>query len=58
MAPVYSVFLSIQMVALLAKIVWMAATGASAGPALVIIPLLPLGAVASAYLSLKPHAAR
>lgn len=54
-APVYAVFLSLQMTALLAKIAWMAAVGVSAGPALVIIPLLLVGAVVAAYLSLKPH---
>lgn len=55
LAPVYAVFLSLQMLALLAKIVWMAAIGVSAGPALVIIPALLLGAVAAATLALRPH---
>lgn len=55
LAPVYAVFLTLQMTALLAKIGWMSAIGASAGPALVIIPLLLLGAMAAAVLSLRPH---
>lgn len=55
LAPVYAVFLALQMVALLAKIAWMSAVGASAGPALVLIPLLLLGATAAAVLALAPH---
>jgi hypothetical protein len=55
LAGVYTVFLSLQMAALLAKIVWMAAIGVSAGPALVIIPLLLVGAVIAGVLSLRPH---
>lgn len=55
LAPVYAVFLSLQMLALLAKIVWMAAIGVSAGPALVIIPMLLIGAVIAAVLALRPH---
>ncbi|WP_108462406.1 hypothetical protein [Devosia naphthalenivorans] len=58
LAPVYAVFLSLQMAALLAKIGWMAALGMSAGPALLIIPMLLLGAVIAAYLALKPHQRR
>lgn len=58
LAPVYAVFLSLQMTALLAKIGWMSAVGASAGPALVIIPLLLLGAVVAAWLALDPHRGR
>lgn len=54
LAPVYAVFLSLQMTALLAKIAWMSAVGASAGPALVMIPLLLVGAVAAAIVSLAP----
>jgi hypothetical protein len=42
------------MLALLAKIVWMNSIGVSAGPALVIIPLLLAGAVAAAWLALRP----
>jgi hypothetical protein len=49
------VFLCLQMLALLAKIVWMNAIGVSAGPALVIIPLLLLGALASATLALRRY---
>jgi hypothetical protein len=55
LAPVYTVFLSLQMLALLAKIAWMAKVGASAGPALVLIPLLLLGAATAATLALRPH---
>ncbi len=53
LAPVYAVFLSLQMAALLAKIVWMAAVGVCAGPALVIVPLLLTGAVVAAVVSLR-----
>lgn len=55
LAPVYAVFLTLQMSALLAKIVWMSRTGASAGPALVLIPLLLAGAATAGFLSLRPH---
>lgn len=55
LGPVYAVFLSLQMLALLAKIVWMAAVGVSAGPALVVIPALLVGAVTAAALALLPH---
>jgi hypothetical protein len=55
LAPVYAVFLSLQMLALLAKILWMSAIGVSAGPALVIIPMLLVGAIAAAVLALLPH---
>lgn len=55
LAPVYAVFVALQMLALLAKIIWMSAVGVSAGPALVMIPLLLLGAVAAAVLALRPH---
>jgi hypothetical protein len=58
LAPVYAVFLSLQMAALLAKIIWMSAVGASAGPALVIIPVLLIGATAAAVLALEPHRSR
>ncbi|MDQ3262457.1 MAG: hypothetical protein M3Y59_02175 [Myxococcota bacterium] len=54
LAPVYAVFLSLQMTALLAKLVWMAKLGAGGGPALVIIPTLLLAALVAAYLSLRP----
>jgi hypothetical protein len=57
LAPIYAVFLSLQMLALLAKIVWMSMIGVSAGPALVVIPLLLLGAIAAAVLALRPHRA-
>jgi hypothetical protein len=55
LAPVYAVFLSLQMVALLAKILWMRAIGVSAGPALALIPMLLVGAVLAAILALQPH---
>jgi hypothetical protein len=55
LAPVYAVFLALQMLALLAKILWMSAIGAGAGPALVIIPVLLAGAVTAAALSVFPH---
>jgi hypothetical protein len=55
LAPVYAVFLTLQMLALIAKIVWMHAIGVNAGPALVIIPALFGGALAAAILSLRPH---
>jgi hypothetical protein len=58
LAPVYAVFLSLQMVALLAKIAWMSAVGASAGPALVMVPMLLVGATAAALLALAPHRRR
>lgn len=53
MAPVYTVFVAIQMLALLAKILWMNAIGVSAGPALIIIPLLLIGAIIAATLSVS-----
>ena len=55
LAPVYAVFLSLQMLALLAKIAWMSLVGASAGPALVVIPALLAGAIAAAALALRPY---
>lgn len=54
LGPVYAVFLSLQMTALLAKIAWMAAIGVDAGPALVVIPALLVGAVAAAVVALRP----
>lgn len=47
LAPVYTVFLSLQMTALLAKIVGMSMQGVSAGPALVLIPVLLCGSLAA-----------
>jgi hypothetical protein len=55
MGGMYAVFLCLQMLALLAKIIWMNAVGVSAGPALVIIPLLLLGALVSATLALRRY---
>jgi hypothetical protein len=57
LAPVYTVFVSLQMLALLAKIIWMTAIGANAGPALVVIPSLLGGAILAAVLTLLPHRA-
>jgi hypothetical protein len=54
-APVYAVFLSIQMLALLGKVIWMTIAGASAGPALVMIPLLLAGALLAATLAVRPY---
>jgi hypothetical protein len=47
----------LALLALLAKIVWMHAIGVSAGPALVIIPVLLVGAVIAGVLALLPHRA-
>ncbi|OHD21410.1 MAG: hypothetical protein A2Y38_16030 [Spirochaetes bacterium GWB1_59_5] len=58
LAPVYSVFLSLQMANLLSKIVGMSLVGAAAGPALVVIPVLLAGAVKAAALSLGNYSAR
>jgi hypothetical protein len=55
LAPIYAVFLSLQMLALLAKIAWMSMIGVSAGPALLVIPLLLVGAIVAAVLALRPH---
>lgn len=55
LAPVYCVFLSLQMTALLAKLAWMSVVGAALGPALIIIPLLLVGAIGAAVLALRPH---
>jgi hypothetical protein len=58
LGPIYAVFLSLQMTALLAKIGWMAAIGVDAGPALVVIPALLVGACAAAVVALRPLAGR
>jgi hypothetical protein len=58
LAPAYAVFVSLQMLALLAKIVWMTATGVDAGPALIIIPVMLVGAVSAATLALKAEVGR
>lgn len=55
LAPVYAVFLSVQMLALMAKVIWMTVAGAGAGPALVLIPLLLAGALLAATLALRPY---
>lgn len=53
LAPVYAVFLSLQMGNLLAKIIGMSMQGTSAGPALVLIPCLLAGALVAAVSSLQ-----
>jgi hypothetical protein len=53
LAPVYIVFLSFQMTALLGKIIAMSLIGVSAGPALIIIPTLLIISITSATLTLK-----
>ena len=58
LAPVYAVFVSLQMLALLAKILWMGAIGVSAGPALFIIPVLLVGAFVAAGLALRSQRGR
>lgn len=55
LAPVYCVFLSLQMANLLSKIVGMSFVGAPIGPALLIIPLLLLGAIVAAVISMKTY---
>jgi hypothetical protein len=55
LAPVYAVFLSLQMGALLSKIIGMSLTGVAAGPALVIIPCLLAGALAAAVIALRSY---
>lgn len=52
LAPAYAVFLTLQITALLAKIGWTANIGVSAGPALVIVPVLLAGSLAAAFLAL------
>lgn len=58
LAPVYSVFLSLQMANLLSKIVGMSLVGAAAGPALVMIPVLLAGAITAAILSLRNYSVK
>lgn len=53
LAPVYMVFLSILMTALSAKIIGMSMVGVSAGPAIIIIPLINGIAIICAVLILK-----
>lgn len=53
LAPVYMVFLSILMIALIAKMVGMTLIGVSVGPALVIIPTIALTAILCVALILK-----
>lgn len=52
-APVYLVFLSILMTALVAKVIAIMMGGASAGPAIVIIPLFLVFSVVSVMLLIK-----
>ena len=58
LAPVYSVFLSLQMANLLSKIAGMCLVGAVAGPALFVIPVLLAGAVMAAVFSLRNYVAQ
>jgi len=53
LAPVYLVFLSILMTALLAKLIAMSIVGVPGGPALVIIPVIMLFAYFCAYKTLR-----
>ena len=53
MAPIYIVFLTILMAALVAKIVGMSMIGVNPGPAIVIIPMINAVAIILAYLTLK-----
>ncbi|KQC13329.1 MAG: hypothetical protein APR63_00855 [Desulfuromonas sp. SDB] len=53
LAPIYLIFLSVLMAALNAKIFAMNMVGLGAGPALIIIPLLNLVAIISAFILLK-----
>lgn len=55
LAPVYTVFLTLQMLALVAKLAWMSAVGVSAGPALLVIPVLLVEAAIAATLALRAH---
>lgn len=55
LAPVYAVFIAVQMTALLAKVLWMSAIGVSAGPGLVLIPTLLVGAISAAAIALRAH---
>jgi hypothetical protein len=53
LAPIYIVFLSFQMTALLGKIIAMSMIGVSAGPALIVIPTLLIVLITSSVLTLK-----
>jgi len=53
LAPVYLVFLSLLMTALLAKLIAMSMVGVSGGPALVIIPAIMLVSYFCAYKTLR-----
>lgn len=53
LAPVYLVFLSLLMTALVAKIVAMSWLGQNVMPAIVIIPMFALAAIILSYLTLK-----
>lgn len=52
-APVYSVFLTMLMLALIAKIVGMSLTGVPVGPAIIIIPVIWLCSLAGTVLLLR-----
>jgi len=53
MAPVYIVFLSVQMAALVSKIIGMKMAGVAVGPSIVIIPTIMAIAICCAFLTLK-----
>jgi len=53
MAPVYIVFLSVQMAALVSKIIGMKMAGVAVGPSIVIIPTILVIAICCAFLTLK-----
>ena len=53
LAPVYFVFLSLLMVALVAKILFMSANGVPPGPSIVVIPVTTIISVACAIVILK-----
>jgi hypothetical protein len=55
LAPVYAVFLSLQMGALLSKIIGMGLTDVAVGPVLSIIPCLLAGALGAAFIALKAY---
>jgi hypothetical protein len=53
LAPIYMVFLSILMIALIAKIIGMSLVGVNPGPAIIIIPLITAIAILLTVMTLK-----
>lgn len=53
LAPVYMIFLSLLMTALTAKVIGMALSSISTGPAIVVIPLLNISAIICSILIMK-----